>query len=346
MIGFEVLLGAAAVLAGATAAVSGFGIGSLLTPILAARVGATAAVAAVALPHAVATAIRCWRLRRHVDWSVLARFGVPSALGGLAGALFYARLGGRSLAVILGLMLIVTAVAGVTGVMTRLHPRGAAVWLLGLASGGFGGVVGNQGGLRSGALMAFGLAPLAFVATATATGLVVDAVRTPIYLWRSGDTIAAMWRPIVVATAGVVAGTLFGERLLFGLSPARFRQIISLLIGALGIWLLIQALSYGGAGLSRPAGGLKPASPAAPALSSGGAGLSRPASGLKPGPPAAPALSYGGAGLSRPAGGLKPASPAAQALSYGGAGFSRPAGAAAVSVDNRSGGRRPCRWPA
>jgi hypothetical protein len=238
---FDVLLVAAAVLAGSTAAVSGFGIGSILTPLLAASYGMAPAVAAVALPHAAATALRCWRLRRHIDVAVLRRFGVPSALGGLAGAALYARLGGRALTVILGVLLIVTAVGGLTGVMSRLRPKGAAVWALGAASGFFGGVVGNQGGLRSGALMAFGLAPLAFVATATATGLLVDAARTPIYLWRSGETMAAMWRPIALATAGVVAGTLLGERLLFGLPPARFRQVVSVLIGALGVWLLVQA---------------------------------------------------------------------------------------------------------
>lgn len=229
-----------AVLAGATAAVSGFGIGSLVTPLLAARFGMEAAVAAVALPHAVATALRCWRMRAHVDWPVLRRFGVPSALGALAGALLYARAGGGTLTAVLGGLLILTAIAGVTGVMTRLRPRGAAVWLLGLASGGFGGIVGNQGGLRSGALMAFGLGPAALVATATATGLIVDAARTPIYLWRSGDAMWGLWWPILVATLGVVAGTLLGERLLFGLSPVRFRQAISLLIGALGIWLLLS----------------------------------------------------------------------------------------------------------
>ena len=39
---------AVAVIAGATAAVAGFGIGSLLTPLIALRYGMTAAVAAVA----------------------------------------------------------------------------------------------------------------------------------------------------------------------------------------------------------------------------------------------------------------------------------------------------------
>jgi len=82
-----------AILSGATATVVGFGIGSLMTPLLAVKFGTTTAVALVTLPHAAATAVRCWRWRAHVDRTVLVRFGLLSAGGALAGALIYTRLG-------------------------------------------------------------------------------------------------------------------------------------------------------------------------------------------------------------------------------------------------------------
>src|SRR5438094_418926 len=56
---FEALLGAAALVAGAIAAVAGFGIGSVLTPVLALQTGTKLAVAAIAIPHAIGTARRC-----------------------------------------------------------------------------------------------------------------------------------------------------------------------------------------------------------------------------------------------------------------------------------------------
>ena len=52
------------IMSGATAAVVGFGIGSLLTPLFAATLGTNLAVATVTLPHLIATALRCYRLRR------------------------------------------------------------------------------------------------------------------------------------------------------------------------------------------------------------------------------------------------------------------------------------------
>jgi uncharacterized membrane protein YfcA len=232
---------AVAVLSGATAAVAGFGIGSLLTPLLATRLGTATAIAAVAIPHAAATALRFWRLRRAVDWRVIRSFGLLSAAGGLAGALLYARLSSRVLTIVLGTLLVATAVAGLTGWMTRWRATGARAATFGLLSGFFGGIAGNQGGLRAAALLGFGLAPAAYVATSTTIALLVDAARTPVYVWRAGPRLVSLAMPIAIATLGVLLGTLLGERLLLGLPVERFRRIVSALIGLLGIWLLASS---------------------------------------------------------------------------------------------------------
>jgi uncharacterized membrane protein YfcA len=198
------------VLSGATAALVGFGIGSLLTPLLAARIGTDVAVAAVALPHAVATALRCWRLRASIDWRVLKGFGLLSAL------------------------------AQFSGLAAKWRPHGFAVGLLGLGSGFFGGLAGNQGGLRAAALSAFNLSPLGFVATSTAAGLLVDAGRTPVYLTVTGRSLLPLWLPISLATLGVVVGTILGERILLGLPRRTFVTIVASAIGLLGLWLLVR----------------------------------------------------------------------------------------------------------
>jgi uncharacterized membrane protein YfcA len=203
--------------------------------------GMSTAVAAVTVPHAMATAFRCWRLRAGIDLPVLTRFGVLSAAGALAGALVYTRLGPTTLTRILGGLLVLTSVAHLTGRTTRWRPRGPLVAVFGLMSGFFGGVAGNQGGLRSAALLAFQLPPTRYVATATATGLLVDMARTPVYLWQSGATLLSLWLPIGIAAAGVLIGTVLGERILLGLSRERFGRIVGIAIGILGCWLLLAA---------------------------------------------------------------------------------------------------------
>src|SRR3954470_19541812 len=100
---YEFVVLVCAVAAGVVASVSGFGIGSLLTPLLAVKGGTKPAVAAVSIPHLIGTGIRFWRLRASVDRAVLWRFGLMSAAGGLAGALVNAGAAGRALSIVLAL---------------------------------------------------------------------------------------------------------------------------------------------------------------------------------------------------------------------------------------------------
>jgi uncharacterized membrane protein YfcA len=239
---FQLVVFAVAVVSGATAAISGFGIGSLMTPLLAVRLGTPLAVAAVAIPHAAATTLRFWRLRDAVDWRTLTHFGLVSAAGGLAGAVFAGQLGSRALTVVLGALLVLTGLGAATGFNTRWPATGVAGSILGFLSGLFGGLAGNQGGLRAAALLGAGLTPAAFVATSTATALMVDAARTPVYLAQSGRALAALWPLLGVATAGVLIGTLFGDRILMGMRPATFRRVVGALIGVIGGLILLKSV--------------------------------------------------------------------------------------------------------
>ena len=79
---FEILVTVAAIVAGTIASVAGFGIGSVLTPLLAAELGTKLAVAAVSIPHVAGTAVRFWMLRGRVDRRTFVWFGVASAAAG------------------------------------------------------------------------------------------------------------------------------------------------------------------------------------------------------------------------------------------------------------------------
>jgi uncharacterized membrane protein YfcA len=50
-----------------------------------------------------------------------------------------------------------------------------------------------------------------------------------------------LWLPISLATAGVLGGTLLGERVLLGMPPERFRKAVSVAILGLGALLLVRA---------------------------------------------------------------------------------------------------------
>lgn len=236
---FAILVVGIAVIAAAIAAVSGFGIGSLLTPLFAVQFGTKFAVAAVALPHALGSAQRLWILRRHVDRKVLLRFGIASAIGGLTGALAHAWISSRALAIVFGGLLLVAAIAEFTGWVERVHWGRRAAWLAGVLSGALGGLVGNQGGIRSAAMLGFHVPKESFVATASAVALFVDGARLPVYLYSQWRELIEAWPLVLAATLGVVVGTASGARLLGRIPQPVFRRVIAALLFALGAYMAI-----------------------------------------------------------------------------------------------------------
>jgi uncharacterized membrane protein YfcA len=238
---FLLVLAVVGFVAGAVASVSGFGIGSLLTPVLAVRVGTKLAVAAVSVPHAAATALRFWMMRRHVDRRLLLSFGLMSAAGGLAGALLHGHADNPALTIVFGGLLVFTGVMGLTGLSEKMRFRGWVGWVAGAASGFLGGLVGNQGGVRSAAMLGFDVPKHAFVATATAVGLIVDGARLPVYVATQGEGMAGLWPEAVAATAGAVAGTVAGARLLRRIPEPAYRRLVAALLLALGVFMLLRS---------------------------------------------------------------------------------------------------------
>jgi uncharacterized membrane protein YfcA len=155
--------------------------------------------------------------------------------------LLHASLTSRWLTWLLGGLLIFSGVTGLLGVTFRFR-RGTA-YIAGAFSGILGGLVGNQGGIRAGALMGFEVRKEAFVATSTAVALLVDGARVPVYLVNQGDVLRGMIPTIVIATTAVVIGTIAGRLMLRRINEATFKRVVSALIAALGVWLIASAYS-------------------------------------------------------------------------------------------------------
>ena len=235
------------ILAGGVAAISGFGVGSLLTPLFAPRFGTKLAIAIVSVPHLVATAARFLGLRQYIDRRVFLNFGIASALGGLLGALLNSRANSPALAIVLGSLLIFAGISGLSGLASHLRFGRTTAWFAGALSGLFGGLVGNQGGIRSAALIGFEVRKQALVATATASALIVDAARMPVYFAVEGSRLLHEWPVMAVATTGVLLGTFAGVRILRQIPEKTFTKLLSLLITALGIYMLVHGFHLRGA---------------------------------------------------------------------------------------------------
>jgi uncharacterized membrane protein YfcA len=237
---FQIILGIVAVAAGSIASVAGFGIGSLLTPVMASREGIGVAVVAVSIAHFFGTFLRFMMLRKSLDRQVLLTFGLASAAGGIAGAFLHNVFQNIVLTVVFGCLLLLAGISGLTGLSEKVKFRGIVAWLLGGLSGMFGGLVGNQGSIRSGALLGFGLDRDRFVATATGIALMVDVARLPVYLGTGWDQVQTVWQYVLTMTAGVLLGTVAGKKLLEKIPEGVFKKAVSAIVLLIGIFILAQ----------------------------------------------------------------------------------------------------------
>jgi uncharacterized membrane protein YfcA len=210
--------------------------------VLALQVETRVAVAAVSVPHLVGTAFRFWLMGGMIDRRVFWSFGLTSAAGGLTGALILGWASNRWLTVVFGAVLLFAATGEATGLARRLRLHGSIAWVAGVISGLLGGMVGNQGGIRSAALLGFDLPKGTFVSTATAIALFVDGARMPVYLATQHHEMRPLWPWMALTTAGIAVGTVIGSRLLDRLSEPWFRRILALVLAILGGAMLARGL--------------------------------------------------------------------------------------------------------
>src|SRR2546427_12525959 len=125
---FRLLVTLGAMLAGGIASIAGFGIGSILTPLLAIQIGTKLAVAVVSIPHFIGTAVRFVLIREHVEKRVLLSFGIASAGAGLAGALLHPPFFNSLLGHIFGALFVFAGIMGIKGLFKQLRLESGAGW--------------------------------------------------------------------------------------------------------------------------------------------------------------------------------------------------------------------------
>jgi uncharacterized membrane protein YfcA len=252
------VIGLAALLASTLALFSGFGLGTVLTPVFALFFPVPLAVAATAIVHFANNLFKLGLLATQADWRIVVRFGVPAALAAFVGALLLNHFdqlaplltyvwGGAThevtlLKVIIGSLMVVFALLELSPYFQTLAFPARYLPLGGLLSGFFGGLSGNQGPLRAAFLIKLGLSKEAFVATSAVAAAIVDASRLLVYgagflaehFSRSQELLA----PVAVGTLCAFAGALLGTRLLKKITLQAVQRIVAAMMLLVGVGLI------------------------------------------------------------------------------------------------------------
>lgn len=233
---------------------SGFGLGTLLLPVMALFFPIDTAIALTAIVHLLNNLFKLALLGRHANRGTVARFGLPAILAALAGAqmllwlshlqpvLTYQLLGHQFQ--VLPVKLTV-AVLMLFFALFELLPRFAEISvekrylpLGGLLSGFFGGLSGHQGALRSVFLLKAGLSKETFIATGVVITLMVDIPRIMVYstslpLLSSGGGLPLL----AAAVLSAFFGAFVGNRLLKRVTLRAIQLMVAVMLLAISVGL-------------------------------------------------------------------------------------------------------------
>jgi len=249
-----VIVSIAALLASALTFFSGFGLGTLLTPVFLLFFPVEIAIALTGIVHLLNNVFKLGLIGSNISWPAFIRFGLPAIVGAFLGAqaLFWLadynyqigyELMGRPMEtnmvklVIAGVLLFF-ALAELLPFLIRFNFGRSMMVVGGLLSGFFGGLSGNQGALRSVFLIRLGLTKEAFIATGVIIACVVDITRIPVYISNiSAEVLDASMGVMSGAVLSAFIGAMLGKRLLKKVTLEAVQLLVGIMIMLVAIGL-------------------------------------------------------------------------------------------------------------
>lgn len=233
---------------------SGFGLGTILTPVFAIFFPVDMAIALTGVVHFTNNLFKITLVGKNTDKSVLLRFGIPAILASFAGAwlllritdmpsLFHYNLWGKEYEVmpvklVIAVLLVIFSVLEIAPSMQRLQFKRNKLALGGVLSGFFGGLTGIQGAIRSAFLIKSGLSKEAYIATGVVIASLVDFTRLSVYASRfKGANLHEHWILILSAISAAILGAFIGNKLLRKVTLRFVQVLVAILLFLIAIVL-------------------------------------------------------------------------------------------------------------
>ncbi len=220
---------------------AGFGLATMITPVVFLWLEPHEAVAVVAIVHGSHNAWKLKVLRDSVDYSAVRRFGWALVAGALIGALLNTIVDAEPLLLLVGIALVVLPTLSVTERWTKFRLPETEDRIGGFGSGFFGGLTGHQGALRAMFLQKRLPDKAEYAATAAILALVVDITRIPVYVAIGGWQILDSGLLIVGLVIAAILGVQLGKRWLKKWKSNSIRNGILIAIVASGLLYIHEA---------------------------------------------------------------------------------------------------------
>ena len=220
---------------------AGFGAPTLLLPLALFLVDFPSALVIVTVTNIAGNATMWYVYKPHLNKTILLRFGFPSVLGGVIGALLVSFIPTEAVKGVLGIFLMVYVASSWHTPYLRILPTSQNCIIGGGSSGFLAGLIGTGGALRGAFLQAFGLRRNEYLATIASIALAVDLTRMPVYVANSLlDVQYYSLMPMFIAVA--VIGAFLGRSIVHLMPQHTFRKIILSGVFLIGLWFVWGSL--------------------------------------------------------------------------------------------------------
>jgi uncharacterized membrane protein YfcA len=254
-----IVIAMAALIASCLTLFSGFGLGTLLMPVVAIFFPVDIAIGITALVHFANNIFKLGLIGLRANKEIIIKFGIPAVLAAFIGAFMLGWLtslqpvadyvfAGKKFTVmpvklVIGIIIISFVALDFSPAFSAITLDKKFLPLGGCISGFFGGMSGNQGAFRSMFLLKAGLDKEQFIATGVVLAVMVDLSRILIYGF---DAVASQksvdWLLVSVATFFAFIGAFVGSRLIRKMTIQSIRIIVSVLLVLVATCLIMGIL--------------------------------------------------------------------------------------------------------
>jgi hypothetical protein len=234
---------------------SGFGLGTILTPVFLLFFPVEIAIALTGVVHFTNNLFKIALVGKSADKSILIKFGIPAIAASFLGAWLLLgitglpnvtsyQIGGKEffitpIKLTIAVILLLFSIFEIAPAFQKIQFGKDKLVLGGLLSGFFGGLSGIQGAIRSAFLIKAGLTKEAYIATGVVIACFIDFTRLSVYASRfAASDLSGNMTLLVSATLSAIIGAFLGNKLLKKIT-LKFIQIV------VAVMLVIISIALG-----------------------------------------------------------------------------------------------------
>ena len=237
---------------------SGFGLGTILTPVMLIFFPPEIAISLTGIVHFCNNIFKLSIIGNQFNKEVLIKFGIPAVLFAFAGSyslffisnetffshsLFINGTDVSYLQFIIAIILIFFALIDLIPFFKKLKFNKSILPIGGILSGFFGGLTGNQGALRSAFLIKMNLEKSVFIATTVVISFFVDLTRISVYISKIKDFEISNYLILgLAAIVSAIAGSFIGFKSLKKITLNFIRNLVAIMILLIAFLLLLGIL--------------------------------------------------------------------------------------------------------